>query len=164
MQLNEIWRWKTKGAGPDPIYYDEALLAANHNGALTTDQQGVGEVNYLASDDYLADADDDRTVRTMGQRRMTDAEYRRKVDSLNESQCLAFQKVLNYTAARHEYQMHAVQSPPEPLRLFITGGTGTGKSDWRRMSLYVDGSNRSSYIQYRRSHYSQSAQLACRAW
>ena len=83
---------ENEGAGPDPIYYDEALLAANHSGALTTDQQGVGEVNYLASDDYLADADDDRTVRTMGQRRMTDAEYHRKVDSLNESQRLAFQK------------------------------------------------------------------------
>ena len=64
----------------------------------------------------------------MGQRRMTDAEYRRKVDSLNESQRLAFQKLLNYTTARHEYQMHAVESPPEPLRLFITGGAGTGKS------------------------------------
>ena len=76
---------ENEGAGPDPIYYDEALLAANHSGALTTDQQGVGEVNYLASDDYLADADDDRTVRAMGQRRMMDAEYRRKVDSLNES-------------------------------------------------------------------------------
>ena len=24
--------------------------------------------------------------------------------------------------------MHAVESPPEPLRLFITGGAGTGKS------------------------------------
>ena len=30
---------ENEGAGPDPIYYDEALL--------TTDQQGVGEVNYL---------------------------------------------------------------------------------------------------------------------
>ena len=101
------------------------LLADNHSSALTTDQQGVGEVNYLASDDYLADADDDRTVRAMSQRRMTDAEYRRKVDSLNESQRLALQKVLNYTTARHEYQMHAVESPPE---VFITGGAGTGKS------------------------------------
>ena len=99
---------ENEGAGPDPIYYDEALLAATY--------------------DYLADADDDRTVRAMGQRRMTDAEYRRKVDSLNESQRLAFQKVLNYTTARHEYQMHAVESPPEPLRLFITSGAGTGKS------------------------------------
>ena len=119
---------ENEGAGPDPIYYNEALLADNHSSALTTDQQGVGEVNHLASNDYLADADDDRTVRAMGQRRMTDAEYHRKVDSLNESQRLAFQKVLNYTTARHEYQMHAVESPPEPLRLFITGGAGTGKS------------------------------------
>ena len=71
---------ENKGAGPDPIYYHEPLLAANHSGALTTDHQGVGEVNYLASDDYLADADDDRTVRAMGQRCMMDAEYHRKVN------------------------------------------------------------------------------------
>ena len=64
----------------------------------------------------------------MGQRCLTDAEYHRKVDSLNESQSLAFQNVLNYTTARHGYHMHSVESPPEPLRLFITGGTGTGKS------------------------------------
>ena len=55
-----------EGAAPDPIYYDKALLADNHSSALTTDQQGVGEVNHLASDDYLADADDDRTVCAMG--------------------------------------------------------------------------------------------------
>ena len=78
---------KNEGAGPDPMYCDEVLLAANHSDALTTDQQGVGEVTYLASDGYLADADDDRTVCAMGQRRLTDAEYHRKADSLNESQC-----------------------------------------------------------------------------
>ena len=61
---------ENEGAGPDPIYYDEALLADNHSGTLTTDQQGVDD--YLASDDYLADADDDRTVRAMGQRRTHD--------------------------------------------------------------------------------------------
>ena len=27
---------ENEGAGPDPIYYDEVLLAANHSGALTT--------------------------------------------------------------------------------------------------------------------------------
>ena len=66
---------ENEGAGPDPIYYGEAPLADNHSSALTTNQQGVGEVNHLASDDYLADADDDRTARAMGQRRMTDADY-----------------------------------------------------------------------------------------
>ena len=67
-------------------------LLANHSDALATDQQGVGEVNYLASN-----------VCAMGQRFLTDAEYHRRVDSLNESQRLGFQKVLNYTTARHEY-------------------------------------------------------------
>ena len=64
---------ENEGTGPDPIYYNEALLADNHS-ALTTDQQGVGEVNHLASDDYLPDVDNDCTVHAMGQRRMTDAD------------------------------------------------------------------------------------------
>ena len=157
---------------PDLIYYDEALLTTNHSDALTTDQQGVGEVNYLASDDY-----DDRTVRAMGQRRMMDAQYHRKVDSLNESQRLAFQKVLNYTTARHEYQMYGVESPPEPLRLFITSGAGTGKSHvisvvhehFERAQIgdgcacMLMGPTGVAAFNIRRSHYSQSAQLACRA-
>ena len=43
---------ENEGAGPDPIYYDEALLADNHSSALTTDQQGVGEVNHLVCYNY----------------------------------------------------------------------------------------------------------------
>ena len=59
-----------------------------------------------------------------------------KVYRLNDSQHLAFQKVLNYRTARHEYQMHAVESPPE---LFITGGAGIGKSHVISvfMSIYI---------------------------
>ena len=72
--------------------------------------------------------DDDHIVRAMGKRRMTDAAYDRKVDSLNESRCLAFQKVLNYNTGRHNSKMHAVESPPKPLRLFINSSAGTGKS------------------------------------
>ena len=64
----------------------------------------------------------------MGQRRLMDAEYHQRVDSLNESQRLGVQKVLNYTTARHEYQMHAVDSPLEQFRLFYTGSAGTAKS------------------------------------
>ena len=118
---------ENEGAGLDTMYQDEALLA-NHNDASTIDQQGFGAVNYLASDDYLADTNDDHTICTMGQRRMTDAAYDQKVHSLNKSQSLAFQKVWNCTTAQHEYQMHAVESPPEPLRFLITCGAGTGKS------------------------------------
>ena len=117
---------ENEGAGPDPIYYDEALLAANHSGALTTDQQGVGEVNYLASDDYLADADDDRTVRAMG---MTDAEYRRKVDSLNESQRLAFQKVLNYTYNYHLLETN-VYSRKVMVIILVLPTCGEISSQW----------------------------------
>ena len=42
---------ENEGAGPDPMYYDEALLA-NHGEGLATDHQGFGEVNYLTLEDF----------------------------------------------------------------------------------------------------------------
>ena len=54
------------------MYYDEVLLA-NHSDASTIDHQVVGAVNYLASNDYLADMDNNRTVCAISQRYMTDA-------------------------------------------------------------------------------------------
>ena len=33
-----------------------------------------------------------------------------------------------YIAFQREFQVYAVESPPEPLRLFITCGADTGKS------------------------------------
>ena len=43
---------ENEGAGPDPMYYDEALLANHGEGLVATDHQGFGEVNYLALEDF----------------------------------------------------------------------------------------------------------------
>ena len=59
---------------------------------------------------------------------MTDAEYNSQVAGLNDSQHEAFDRVVQYTRARHQYFMRERESLPEPLRVFITGGAGTGKS------------------------------------
>ena len=59
---------------------------------------------------------------------MTDAEYNSKVAGLNDSQRDAFDRVVQYTRARHQYFMRERESLPEPLHVFITGGAGTGKS------------------------------------
>ena len=59
---------------------------------------------------------------------MTDVEYNNKVAGLNNSQREAFDCVVQYTRARHQYYMRERESLPEPLYVFITGGAGTGKS------------------------------------
>ena len=55
---------------------------------------------------------------------MTEAEYNSKVADLNESHCDAFDRVVQYTCARHQYYMGERESIPEPLHIFITGGAG----------------------------------------
>ena len=58
---------------------------------------------------------------------MTDAEYNNKVAGLNNSQRDAFDRVVQYTCARHQYYIRERESLPEPLHVFITGGADTGK-------------------------------------
>ena len=59
---------------------------------------------------------------------MTDREYQEKVASLNDTQRVAFDHVVQCNRARHQYFMRERDTLPEPLHLFITGGAGTGKS------------------------------------
>ena len=58
---------------------------------------------------------------------MTDAEYNSQVAGLNDLQCEAFDCVVQYTRASHQYFMRERESLPEPFHVFITGGAGTGK-------------------------------------
>ena len=67
---------------------------------------------------------------------MTDVEYNNKVAGLNNSQREAFDRVVQYTHACHQYYMRERESLPEPLHVFITGGAGTGK-EWSDMLCAV---------------------------
>ena len=71
---------------------------------------------------------DDTDNNILSRRQMTDVEYNNKVAGLNNSQREAFDRVVQYTRARHRYYMSERESLPEPLHVFITGGAGTGKS------------------------------------
>ena len=64
----------------------------------------------------------------LSQRQMTDAEYNSKVGGLNDSQRNVFDRVIQYSCARHQYHMRKRESLPETLHMFITFGAGTGKS------------------------------------
>ena len=71
---------------------------------------------------------DDTDNNILSWRQLTDVEYNNKVASLNNSQREAFDHVVQYTRACHQYYMKERESLPEPLHVFITGGAGTGKS------------------------------------
>ena len=86
------------------------------------------ETNAQENGDIQGALFDDTDNSILSWRRMTDAEYINKVAGLNDSQRDAFDRVVQYTHARHQYYMRERESLPEPLHVFITGGAGTGKS------------------------------------
>ena len=117
------------------------------------------------------DLHDGATLNAMSRRRFTDDEFAEKVASLNESQRAAYQAVVEFTHLLHGYQMGTLDTPPRPLRLFITGGAGTGKSqcDQRtprtypprsRIPLHTNGSDRCGRLQHRQPDNPQGPQPA----
>ena len=92
-------------------------------------EEGALEINDQPSRDHYSGAwrssFDDTDSDILSRRRMTD---NNKVAGLNDPQRDAFDRVVQYTRARHQYYMGERESLPEPLHIFITGGTGTGKS------------------------------------
>ena len=97
-------------------------------GALEiNDNANHQEITAQENGDLQAALFDDTDNNILSRRRMTDAEYNNKVAGLNDLQCDAFDRVVQYTRARHQYYMRERESLPEPLHVFITGGAGTGK-------------------------------------
>ena len=60
--------------------------------------------------------------------KMTDREYQERVASLNDTQRVAFNHVVQYNRARHQFFMRERDTLLEPPHLFVTRGAGTGKS------------------------------------
>lgn len=59
---------------------------------------------------------------------MANSEFEEKVANYNESQRSAFHCVCEYAMTRHQHHMGEFESSPEPRKVFITGGAGTGKN------------------------------------
>ena len=85
----------------DPLYDGDVnieenaleVLDANHQEATTNDN---GDLQAALFDD---------TDNILSQRQMTDPKYNNKVAGLNDSQRNAFDRVLQYSCARHQYYM-----------------------------------------------------------
>ena len=120
-----------EGTGLDPVYDQELYLDPLATAAANPRGEGVGDIvggNAGDNHDFFADLHDGATLNAMSQRRFTDTEFADKVASLNESQQVAYRVIMEFTCSLHNYQMGTAEALPQPLRLFITGGAGTGKS------------------------------------
>ena len=110
----------------DPLFDGDVNV---EEGALeVNDDANHQETNVEEHGDLQAALFDDTDNNILSRRRMTDAEYNSQVAGLNDSQREAFDRVVQYTRARHQYFMRERELQPEPLHVFITGGAGTGKS------------------------------------
>ena len=110
----------------DPLFDGDVNI---EEGALEiNDNANHQETTVQENGDLQAALFDDTDNNILSRRRMTDAEYNNKVAGLNDSQRDAFDRVVQYNRARHQYYMRERESLPEPLHVFITGGAGTGKS------------------------------------
>ena len=112
----------------DPLFDGDVNI---EEGALeVNDNANHQETTAQENGDLQAALFDDTDNNILSWRRMTDGEYNSKVAGLNDLQRDAFDRVVQYTHARHQYYMRERESLPEPLHVFITGGagTGTGKS------------------------------------
>ena len=97
------------------VNIEEGALEVNDS---TKNQETTAQENG----DLQAALFDDTDNNILSRRQMTDVEYDNKVAGLNNSQREAFDRVVQYTCARHQYYMRERESLPEPLHVFITGG------------------------------------------
>ena len=88
--------------------------------------------NYVQDEQVDVDAlptvaDDDNANGALIRMRLTDKAFTELVCNLNAKQREAFDMVVQYTSSLHKFHL-GQESQPKPIRIFITGGAGTGKS------------------------------------
>ena len=88
--------------------------------------------NYVQDEQVDVDAlptvaDDDNANGTLTRMRLTDKAFTELVCNLNAKQREAFDMVVQYTSSLHKFHL-GQEAQPKPIRIFITGGAGTGKS------------------------------------
>ena len=117
-----------EGDGHDPIYDHELYL--DDVAAMLPDDNNDHN-NHLCGQNIeqnIGDIEDALTLDSISRRRFSDSEFEARIASLNDSQRVPYEKILEYSRGVHDFQMKIRESMPSPFRMFITGGAGTGKS------------------------------------
>uniref|UniRef100_A0A1X7UUS6 ATP-dependent DNA helicase n=1 Tax=Amphimedon queenslandica TaxID=400682 RepID=A0A1X7UUS6_AMPQE len=105
---------------PDGEPYDTALRPDDNNNHQNLCGQNIEQ--------NIGDIEDALTLDSISRRHFSDSEFEATITSLNDSQRVPYEKVLEYSRAVHDFQMRTRESMPSPFCTFITGGAGTGKS------------------------------------
>ena len=93
----------------DPLYDGDVNIEEN---ALEVHDANHQESTTNDNVDLQAALFDDTDNNILPRRQMTDAEYNSKVAGLNDSQHNAFDRVVQYSRARHQYYMRERESLP----------------------------------------------------
>uniref|UniRef100_A0A1X7US12 ATP-dependent DNA helicase n=1 Tax=Amphimedon queenslandica TaxID=400682 RepID=A0A1X7US12_AMPQE len=116
-----------EGDGHDPIY-DHELYLDNLAALLADDNNDHQNLCGQNIEQNIGDMEDTLTLDSISRHRFSDSEFEASIASLDDSQKVPYEKVLEYSRAVHDFQMRTRQSMPSHFRMFITGGAGTGKS------------------------------------
>ena len=114
----------------DPILNPEIYGINTESLSVRDVDDADGHPHSVASNMCDAGISDQGMISAISRLTMSDCEYEGKVKSLNASQQEAFKLVVQYTRERVAHTQNPKHvGAPEPLRIFLTGGAGTGKSD-----------------------------------
>ena len=113
----------------DPILNPEMYGINADSLSVRNVDDADGHPHSVASNMCDAGISDQGMISAISRLTMSDCEYEGKVKSLNASQQEAFKLVVQYTRERVAHTQNPKHvGAPEPLRIFLTGGAGTGKS------------------------------------
>ena len=117
-----------EGDGHDPIYDHELYL---YDVAAMLPDDNNDHNNHLCGQNIeqnIGDIEDALTLNSISRRWFSDSEFEARIASLNDSQRVPYEKILEYSRGVHDFHMKIRESMRSPFRMFITGGAGTGKS------------------------------------
>ena len=109
------------GEREDATHVPEELDHGLHNTENYVQDEQV-DVNALPTV-----ADDDNANGALTRMCLTDKAFTELVCNLNARQREAFDMVVQYTSSLHKFHL-GQEAQPKPIRIFITGGAGMGKS------------------------------------
>ena len=93
-----------EGDGHDPIYDHELYLDNDNVAALLTDDNNDHQ-NLCGQniEQNIGDIEDALTLDSVSRRRFSDSEFESRIASLNDSQRVPYEKVLEYSRAVHDF-------------------------------------------------------------
>ena len=104
-----------EGDGHDPIYDHELYL--DDVAAMLSDDNNDHNNHPCCQniEQNIGDIEDALTLDSISRRRFSDSEFEARIASLNDSQRVPYEKILEYSRGVHDFQMKIRESMPSPF-------------------------------------------------